>query len=69
MGRGEENFFSFPIKKNFYVFELKGYQINMNCYLLRMVYMSLMLTTDPNLMIDTQKIKTKKSKQNTVNTQ
>lgn len=40
----------------------------MDCYLLRMLNMNLVVTTNPKLMIGTQKIKRKTNKQNTKGT-
>ena len=47
---------------------LSDHQINTDCYLLRMLYMNLMVTTNTKPMTDTQKIKRKKAKYYTIHT-
>ena len=43
---------------------LSNYQFKINCYIYRSIYMTLIVTTNQNLTIDTQKIKRNEPKHN-----
>lgn len=68
-GRGSKN-----KRKTFFLsffricLNISDYQLKIGCYILRILYMSLMVIINPKPIMDTQKIKRKKDKCNATET-